>query len=108
MPRVARAVVEGVPYHVTQRGNRREDIFFGDEDRQKYLEWLLEYSGKQGLKIWAYCLMTNHIHLVAVPQKRDPREGDASIAYEICPIRKSQEWMGWSSLAGQIFLKCIG
>jgi len=74
MPRIARAVVEGVPYHVTQRGNRREDTFFDDEDRQKYLEWLPEYSGKHGLKIWAYCLMTNHVHLIAVPQKRDSLE----------------------------------
>ena len=40
MPRIARAVVEGIPYHVTQRGNRREDIFFEDEDRKKYLKWL--------------------------------------------------------------------
>ncbi|MBI4757511.1 MAG: transposase, partial [Chloroflexi bacterium] len=63
------------PYHVTQRGNRREDIFFDDEDRQKYLEWLLEYSGKHGLKIWAYCLMTNHVHLIAVLQERDSLEG---------------------------------
>ena len=68
MPRIARAVVEGIPYHVTQRGNRREDIFFEDEDRKKYLEWLLEYSDKHGLKIWAYCLMTNHVHFIVVPQ----------------------------------------
>ena len=67
MPRIARAVIEGIPYHVTQRGNRREDIFFEDEDRKKYLEWLLEYSDKHGLKIWAYCLMSNHVHLIVIP-----------------------------------------
>jgi len=49
MPRIAGAVVEGVPYHVTQRGNGREDTFFDDEDRQKYLEWLLEYSNLNAL-----------------------------------------------------------
>lgn len=74
MPRISRAVVEGVPYHVTQRGNRREDVFFNDKCRRKYLEWLQEYSQRYGLKIWAYCLMTNHVHLVAVPKDRDSLE----------------------------------
>jgi len=74
MPRIARAVIEGIPYHVTQRGNRREDIFFEDEDRKKYLTWLLEYSDKHGLKIWAYCLMSNHVHFIVVPQNRDTLE----------------------------------
>ncbi|MEW6621292.1 MAG: transposase [bacterium] len=63
-----------IPYHVTQRGNRREDIFFGDEDRKRYLEWLKVYSERHGLKIWAYCLMTNHIHLVVVPCHKDSLE----------------------------------
>lgn len=74
MPRISRAVVEGVPYHVTQRGNRKEEVFFDDEGRKKYLEWLREYSQKHGLKIWAYCLMTNHVHLVVVPNYRDSLE----------------------------------
>ena len=39
MPRLARTVFPGVPYHVTQRGNRREDVFFTDEGRRAYLEW---------------------------------------------------------------------
>lgn len=74
MPRISRAVAEGLPYHVTQRGNRRGDVFYEDKDRQKYLEWLLKYSREKGLKIWAYCLMTNHIHLVVVPEKADSLE----------------------------------
>lgn len=52
---------------MTQRGNRREDIFFTDEDREAYLSWLREYSDKHQVEILAYCLMTNHIHLVGVP-----------------------------------------
>ena len=67
MPRLARSVFANVPHHVTQRGNRREDVFFADEDRETYLEWLKEYSEQHGLAILAYCLMSNHIHLVAVP-----------------------------------------
>lgn len=69
MPRIARAVIPGIAHHVTQRGNRREDIFFEDADRQRYLQLLLEYSTKHGLKILAYCLMTNHVHLVCIPEK---------------------------------------
>jgi len=67
MPRLARTVFANVPHHLTQRGNRREDVFFEDEDYQTYLEWLQYYSKEHQLEILAYCLMTNHIHLVAVP-----------------------------------------
>ena len=70
MPRLARTVFADVPHHVTQRGNRREDVFYDVEDYQTYLEWLRYYSQKHGLEILAYCLMTNHIHLVAVPIPR--------------------------------------
>jgi len=68
MPRLARNVFSGIPHHVTQRGNRREDVFFSDEDRQIYLTWLKEYSQKHSLEVLAYCLMTNHVHLVVVPK----------------------------------------
>jgi putative transposase len=50
MARFARAVVVGFPYHVTHRGNRREDIFFRDEDRRRYLELLRQYSAAYGLQ----------------------------------------------------------
>jgi putative transposase len=71
MPRQARNVFSAIPHHITQRGNRREDVFFTVEDRQVYLTWLCEYSQKYNVDILAYCLMTNHIHLVAVPQTED-------------------------------------
>ena len=71
MPRLARTVCAQVPHHITQRGNRREQVFFTDEDRQAYLGWLTEYAEKHEVDILAYCLMTNHIHLVAVPRTED-------------------------------------
>ena len=71
MPRLSRSVFAGVPHHVTQRGNRREDVFFTDDDRAAYLLWLKEYSATHGVEILAYCLMTNHIHVVAVPATDD-------------------------------------
>ncbi len=71
MPRQARVVFPNIPHHIIQRGNRREDVFFSDSDRKQYLEWLKEYCKEQKVEILAYCLMTNHIHLLAVPSTED-------------------------------------
>jgi len=71
MPRMARVVAVGVPHHVTQRGNNRQRIFDSDQDRLLYLKLLREYSWRHGLRLWGYCLMDNHIHLVGVPQRGD-------------------------------------
>ena len=71
MPRLARNVFPGVPHHITQRGNRREDVFFTDDDRHAYLNWLKEYSQQHQVDILANCLMTNHIHLVVVPNTEE-------------------------------------
>src|SRR5579863_8089804 len=71
MPRLARTVCAEVPHHITQRGNRREDVFFSDKDRVAYLNWLTEYAEKHRVEVLAYCLMTNHVHLVAVPATED-------------------------------------
>lgn len=57
----------GCPHHVTQRGNNRQDIFFVDDDRRFYLGLLREQSTEYKVAIDAYCLMTNHVHLVATP-----------------------------------------
>ncbi len=67
MPRIARIIASGYPHHITQRGNNRATVFFDDEDRQTYLKLLAIYSQKHQLQIWAYCLMNNHVHLLAVP-----------------------------------------
>jgi putative transposase len=67
MPRVARFVGPGIPFHVTQRGNRRCSVFSSDVDRKSYLFCLRTYAAKHGLEVLAYCLMSNHVHLVVVP-----------------------------------------
>ena len=67
MPRVSRVVLAGVPFHVTQRGNRRGDVFFSDQNRLLYLWWLRDYAERCSVEILAYCLMVNHVHLVLVP-----------------------------------------
>ena len=68
MPRFARAVVGGCAHHVTQRGNNRQDVFFVDDDRRAYLAILREQAERYGLRVEGYCLMTNHVHPIAVPQ----------------------------------------
>jgi len=67
MPRMARVVIPGIAHHVTQRGHRREDVFFSDADRRRYLELLGQYASEHALAVQAYCLMTNHLHLIVVP-----------------------------------------
>ena len=67
MARLARVVVPGFPHHVTQRGNRRQEVFFSDDDYRAYLALLKEFCGQNGLGMWAYCLMPNHVHLILVP-----------------------------------------
>ena len=69
MPRAARVVADGVPHHITQRGNNRQDVFLVDEDRRFYLKTLTEDCRRCGVGVLGYCLMTNHVHLVAVPKR---------------------------------------
>ncbi len=67
MPRIARVVVPGIPHHITQRGVRSMEVFFSDEDRLHYLHMLAEQARLHHVRFLAYCLMPNHVHLVAVP-----------------------------------------
>ena len=66
MARLARVVVPGMAHHVTQRGNRRQQVFFSADDRHTYLRYVQEACAQFGVSIWAWCLMTNHVHFVAV------------------------------------------
>ena len=68
MARLARIVVPGFAHHVTQRGNRRSEVFTDDLDRRKYLAAFGEYKQKHGLEVWSYCLMSNHVHWIVVPK----------------------------------------
>lgn len=71
MARLPRLVLPGIPHHVTQRGNRRERTFFEDGDYALYLDLLAEASTQAGVTIWSYCLMPNHVHIIAVPGDAD-------------------------------------
>ncbi len=71
MPRAVRVVAVGAPHHLTQRGNNRQNIFLVDTDRLAYLERLQQDCRSCGVRLLGYCLMTNHVHLVAVPLRPD-------------------------------------
>ena len=71
MARIARVVVPGYPHHVTQRGNRRQQTFFSDSDYIAYKAILKEWCGLHSVAIWAYCLMPNHVHIIAAPSSEE-------------------------------------
>jgi putative transposase len=71
LPRLARIVVPDTPHHVTQRGNRREQVFFGPSDYRLYKALLAEAAAKSMTEVWAYCLMPNHVHLILTPRDAD-------------------------------------
>lgn len=87
MGRIARVVIPGYPHHVIQRGNRRQIVFFSEDDRRLYLNILNQLCRKEGVEIWCYCLMDNHVHLIAVPRKKE------SLAKAIGETHKKYTWM---------------
>ena len=109
MARIARVVAPGYPHHIIQRGNRRMDVFFSDDDYLTYIALLKKASLRYGIDIWAYCLMTNHAHFIAVPKKADSLArcfSDVHVRYTRM-INKRQEWKGhlWQARFGS---KCSG
>ncbi|HEX5259630.1 MAG TPA: transposase [Sphingomicrobium sp.] len=71
MARLPRLVLPGVPYHVTQRGNRRQPTFFEDGDYELYRDLLAQAARRADAAIWSYCLMPNHVHVIVVPADED-------------------------------------
>jgi putative transposase len=101
MARIARVIATGIPHHVTQRGNRRLTTFFRDEDSQAYIDLMAEWCNKCDVEIWAYCLMLNHVHLIAVPESEDGLRrgiGEAHRLYSrminLCENWRGHLWQG--------------
>ena len=69
MPGMSRLVVPGYPHHVTQRGVRSTDIFTCEDDRRIYLELMREHARPSGVGFLAWCLMSNHVHMIVVPER---------------------------------------
>lgn len=87
MARDARIVIPELPHHVIQRGNRNQRVFFTSLDKNIYLDILAYYCQKEKVEIWCYCLMDNHVHLIAVPHNRP------SLARAIGDTHKKYTWI---------------
>lgn len=97
MARMARLVVAGEPHHVTQRGNRRQKVFFKPEDKETYLRILGVQARLFGMQVWAYCLMDNHVHLIVVPEREGSLTKVISETHELYTrmINFREGWRGY-------------
>jgi putative transposase len=96
MARIARIIVPDTPHHITQRGNRRQQTFFGEADYREYIALMAQWCRKYQVEIWAWCLMPNHVHLIAVPKSEDGLAraiGEAHRRYTRM-INERQGWKG--------------
>jgi putative transposase len=96
MPRGARIVFPGVPHHVTQRGNRRQTVFFCADDYRAYLNLAAQACREAGVEVWAYCLMPNHVHLVASPTTESGLASAIGAIHSAYArqINRRREWTG--------------
>ena len=99
MARFPRVVVVDIPHHVTQRGNARQVILATDADRLTYLALLREYAPLYGLSLLGYCLMSNHVHLIAVPHHQTALAQSLKQAHG----RYATYWNGRQSLSGHVW-----
>ena len=96
MVRRARIILPGEPHHVTQRGNRRQKVFFTTDDYQFYINLLNTCAKAFEFEIWSYCLMPNHVHLLLVPSSENSlRDGIAHLhqCYTKA-INRTHHWQG--------------
>ncbi len=106
MARMARVVVPGVPHHVTQRGNRRQTTFFEEGDYETYKSLMAEWCLSQGVAVWAYCLMPNHVHLIVVPSTEQALRAAVAEAHRRYTVRVNAR-EGWTGCLWQgRFVSC--
>ncbi len=98
MARFPRVVVVDVAHHVTQRGNARQVILASDADRLTYMALLREYAQLYRLSLLGYCLMSNHVHLIAVPHT----EAALSQSLKQAHGRYASYWNGHKSSTGHV------
>lgn len=67
MPRTARILLPHTAHHVVQRGHNRANVFAARDDYRRYLDTLCEWKAELDIKVYGYCLMTNHVHLLLEP-----------------------------------------
>jgi len=96
MPRINRLIVPGIPHHIIQRGNRKQTVFFNDIDHLYYLHLLKENCLIYGLRVWAYCLMDNHVHLIVIPEDQESfRAISETNRRYTCMVNAREGWRGF-------------
>ena len=99
MPRGTRLIVPGIPHHVVQRGNRQQQIFFGDNDRRAYVALLADATKRHEVRCIAWCLMTNHVHLALIPPTNDALRATLSSVHTAYSQRVNRH----QNLSGHLF-----
>jgi putative transposase len=96
MARLPRIVIPGIPHHVTQRGNRRQRVFFSEDDYRLYLNLLAEWRALDDVAVLAYCLMPNHVHIIAVPSTEESLTHAVSEVHRRYSqaINRKKKWVG--------------
>lgn len=96
MPRIPRLVVPGLPHHVTQRGNRRQPVFFRESDYRLYRRLLAEQCEKDRVDVWSHCQLPNHVHLILVPSDSDGLRRVMSVTHfrYTSRINRREGWKG--------------
>lgn len=91
MARLPRLVLPGIPHHVTQRGNGRQQTFFCDDDYAAYRDLLTTHCAAHGVAVWSWVLMPNHVHLILVPEQVDGlRAALAKVHRAYAALRKAE------------------
>jgi putative transposase len=91
MTRFARVMLEGWPFHLTHRGNHRKCVFRTNADRRAYIGFLARFAKQFGMLIWAYCLMENHVHLIAVGKQRNSISAALGNTHRACSRTRNRE-----------------
>ncbi len=91
MAKIAHVIDPGYPHHITQRGNRGQQNFFCDDDYLAYIELIAHWCKKYQIEIWSWCLMPNHVHLIAVPHKEEMLRSWPSLALATFDVACTEE-----------------
>jgi putative transposase len=106
MPRRARIAIPHLPHHIVQRGHSRNWVFFSDSERTDYLGTLGECRVTLGIRVYAYCLMDNHVHLVVDPLDDIARLSDLMKRLAGRHTRRLNRTHGWSGSLWESRFKC--
>ncbi|GJL98332.1 MAG: transposase [Methyloligella sp.] len=108
MARLSRLVVPDHPHHITQRGNRREQVFFSQADYEAYLDFLRDALIVSQAEVWAWCLMPNHVHLIVTPKDQDGLRKTVANTHRRYAARINQrnKWTGhlWQGRYGSVVM----